>query len=396
MAYYAQVISRPDAASISAFGDLVTAENTPLIQIDWVHGANTQVGTLAASGTGATADTTSGMLRLQSGTANNGTASYTSARAAKYRQGQGITARFTTVFANTNANNKMLVGMGSSTDGYFVGYNGTSFGILHRNNSSDTWIPTASWVGDALSFTPDYTKGNVWMIRYPFLGFGAIRFFLLSPAGVWTLVHTIEYPNSSATPQLRNPNLPFFAQSINGAAGTTNCICYCASVGVFLNGNRSFLGPTWASSNRKTSITTETNLLTIRNATTYNGILNRSLIRIKSISVAWDNVSNTALLNVIKGTTLGGSPAYAAINGTTADAGVTITSGNSVASVDKAGTTITGGNVLFNISLARYSSTTMDMTSLDLFLEPGSILTFSITGDQSGDARVSVNWVEDI
>jgi hypothetical protein len=75
---------------------------------------------------------------------------------------------------------------------------------------------------------------------------------------------------------------------------------------------------------------------------------------------------------------------------------VTITAGNSVASVDKAGTTLTGGSVLFNLSLARYTGTTLDVTTLDLFIDPGSTLTFSITGDQAGDARVSVNWVEDI
>jgi hypothetical protein len=393
-AYTGTTVMPPSPAASSAFGDLVTAENTPLIQLDFVYGANTQIGTLASANSG-TADANSGRLRLQSGTNSAGSASYTSLRPAKYRPGQGITARFTTAFTTGVASNTQIAGMGSTVDGYFVGFNGTSFGILHRNSSSDTWVAQASWNGEALGFTLDPTKGNVWMIRYPFLGYGAIQFFVLRPTGTWCNFHTIQYPNSSVSIQLTNPNLSFYAQSLN-AGSTTNLTMYVGSVGVFLNGQRFFLGPTYGTSNRKAAITTQTNVLTLKNATTYNGSTNRSLIRIKSISVAWDAGNDTAQLNVIKSTTLGGSPSYSAISGTTADSGTTITSGNSVASVDTAGTTISGGTIQFNTSVARNTSWFLDVTSFDLFLEPGATLTFAVTGDSSGAARVSVNWTEDI
>jgi len=389
-------------SNLSAFGDLVTAGNTPVIQIDFIYGANTQIGTLANTGTGAAASTSSGRLSLVSGTANNGTASYTSVRPAKYRQGQGVVARFTTVFVNSTALNTMRVGMGNTIDGYFVGYNGTAFGICHRINSVDTWTAQASFNGDTINgsgtsgFNIDPTKGNVWMIEYPFLGYGAIKFFVLHPTGYWILVHTIQYPNTTVTLQLTNPNLSFYAQSLNGASGVTSCVLYVGSVGVFVCGERKFLGPAYGTSNRKATITTQTNVLSLRNATTYNTLTNRSMIRIKSISVAWDGANDTCQLNMIKNTTLGGSPSYAAISGSTADSGVTITSGQSVASVDTAGTTITGGIIQFNTSLARNSNVFMDVSLLDLFIEPASTMTFAITGDASGTARISVNWVEDI
>jgi hypothetical protein len=289
--------------------------------------------------------------------------------------------------------------MGNAADGYFVGYNGTSFGVLHRNSASgslvDTWTAQASWNGEALGFTLTPTNGNVWMIRYPFLGYGAINFFVLAPTGEWKLAHTIRYPNSSATIQISNPNLQFYAQSVNSGS-TTNCTLYVGSVGVFLNGLRDFLGPVYGTSNRKTAITTQTNVLTIRNATTYNGVTNRSLIRIRSISVGWDNNSATCLLNVIKGVTLGGSPSYTTINGTTANGGVTITSGQSVASVDTAGTTITGGTIVYNATVGANGSFVADVTPFSIYLEPGQTLTFAVTGDASGAPRVAVNWVEDI
>lgn len=402
MSYSTKVTTLPDASNLSAFGDLVVAENTPVLQADFIYGINTQIATTAATGTGAAATTSSGRLSLASGTANNGVASYTSIRPVKYRQGQGITARFTAAFPVNNANNTMIIGCGTDVDGYFVGYNGTAFGVLHRNNSVDTWTAAASFNGDKLDgtgasgFTIDPTKGNVFMIRYPFLGYGAIKFFVLSSAGAWILFHTVQYPNTTATLQLTNPNLPFYAKTLNGAAGTTSCTIYCGSVGIFLNGGMRWLGPLYATSNRKTAITTQTNVLTIKNATTYNGVTNRSRIRIRTISVAWNTATDTALLNVIKGTTLGGAPSYAAINGTTADAGVTITSGNSVASVDTAGTTISGGLILHAVACPQASAQTINVENMELFIEPGQILTFAVTGDASGTARVAVSWTEDI
>jgi len=388
------------AASQSAFGDLVTAESTPLVQLDFVYGVNTQLGTLATANS-ATADTNAGRLRLQSGTNSAGNANFSSTRTAKYRQGQGVTARFTTVFTSGVASNTQIVGVGSTADGYFVGFNGTSFGILHRIATVDTWTAQASFNGDTINgsgasgFTIDPTKGNVWMIRYPFLGYGTIKFFVLHPTGYWILVHTIQYPNSAATLQLGNPNLFFFAQSLN-AGSTTNVTTYVGSVGIFLNGQRGYLGPVYGTTNRKTSVTTQTHILSLRNATTYNTVTNRSLIRIKSISVAWDGANDTCSFAMIKNTTLGGSPSYAAISGTTADSGVTITSGQSVTSVDVAGTTITGGVTQFNTTLSRNSSAFLDVNDLDLFLEPGSIMTFAVLSATSGTVRVAVNWVEDI
>jgi hypothetical protein len=92
--------------------------------------------------------TATGRLRLQSNTNAAGNASYSSRRAAKYRPGQGITARFTAAFTTGVANSTQIVGVGNATNGYFFGYNGTAFGICHRNGGADTWIAQANFNGD--------------------------------------------------------------------------------------------------------------------------------------------------------------------------------------------------------------------------------------------------------
>lgn len=76
-------------------------------------------------------------------------------------------------------------------------------------------------------------------------------------------------------------------------------------------------------------------------------------------------------------TTLGGVPAYTTINGTTADNGVTITSGNSAVSYDVAGTTITGGTKIFTVTVDNPNSTVIDLIPYEIYLPATETLTIS-------------------
>lgn len=403
MSYSLKQLVQFDASNLSAFGSLETAELTPVFQTDFVYGINSQVGAVTVANS-ATADTNAGRLRLQSGTNTAGSALYQSRVSVKYRAGQGVVARYTAAFVTSAASNTQIVGVGDAVNGYFFGFNGTSFGILHRNASSDTWVAQASWNGDkadgtgASAFNLNKTYGNVYMIKYPYLGYGDINFFIEdSNSGRFILVHTIKYANTSATVQLSNPNLYFYARSLN-AGSTTNCTVYVGSVGVFLSGERMFVtNPKWATDNNKTGVTAETVILSLKNATTYNGVANRSLIRLNSISVGADaTAGKVGVIRLRLGATVGGSPSFAAISGTTADSGVTITSGNSIASVDVAGTTATAGSLIFNLAIATPGNQIIDLVPYDLYIAPAEILTISAYGTASSTFAVAVNWSEDI
>ena len=403
MSYSLKHLIQFDPSNLSAFGTLETGELRPVFQTDFIYGINSQVGAVTTANS-ATADVNSARLRLQSGTNSAGSAYYQSRVAIKYRAGQGVTARFTAAFSTSAASNTQVVGMGGTVDGYFFGFNGTTFGILHRNASSDTWVAQASWNGDkadgtgASAFNLNKTYGNVYMIKYPYLGYGDIMFFIEdSNTGRFILVHTIKYANTTATTQLSNPNLYFFARSLN-AGSTTNCIVYVGSVGVFLSGERAFVtNPKWATDNNKTGVTAETVILSVKNATRYNGVLNRSLVRLNSMSVGTDAAAGkVTVIRLRIGATVGGSPSFATINGTTADSGVTITSGNSVASVDVAGTTYTGGNLVFNLALATPGNSIIDLVPYDLYIAPGEILSVGGYATATATIGVALNWSEDI
>lgn len=389
-------------ASISAFGDLITAENTPLLQLDFVYGINTQTGVTAVVGTGV-ADTSSARLRLQTGTGATGAALFTSRATAKYRAGQGVTLRFTKAFTTGAASSQQVAGIGTGSNGYFFGYNGTAYGLLHRNAGADTWVAQTSWNGDKCNgtgtsgFTIDPTKGNVYQIRYPYLGYGVVSFWILSPTtGRWILAHLIQYPNSTTALQISNPNMNYYDQVIN-TGNTSNIISYAGSVSALLSGVRSFIAnPKWAYDNNKSGITAETNLFSLKNATTYNGVENKGLIRLNSLSFGCNATNAVATVRVRIGATLGGVATYAAINGSTADNGVTITSGNSITSANTVHTTATGGTQIFCVSTNGNGNALIDLAPFDLFVAPGEIVTISGFSTASATQAASLSWTEDI
>ena len=373
----------------------------------------TQVG--VQNGTGAAVDTNAGRLRLQCGTSSTGYAYIESRRILKYRAGQGTTGRFTPLFAAATADCLQLWGVGTLVanapyDGYFLGRRASdgAFGIYHYiGGVAQPFIPQTSFNGDTLNGSGasgvnlDLTYGTPFQIKYPYLGYGVVNFWAQNPTtGGWILFHTIRYPNTTASLQLSNPNLRFIG-FVQNSGNTSNKIMYCGSVGFFVSGTRSFVANNkQAIDNTKTGVTTETNIVTLRNANSYNGVSGRGLIRLQSIGVS---VTTTTAANItirLKiGAALGGSPSFTAINGTTTTGGIVLTSANSVASYDTAGTTITGGVYIWNLQLGDGNNgganLAVDLTGYEIFIAPGETLTISGASTNSAAIGVSVNWTED-
>jgi len=388
--------------NLSPFNDLISVTLTPMVQVDFVYGINSQQGTSAIVTTGV-GDASDGRLRLQTGTGAAGSAIYTARRPAQYRPGQGMLWRGTAPFTSGVANSTQLAGVGDATDGYFFGFNGTSFGIAHRNNSANpTWVAQTAWNGDKCDgsgvsgFNWDKTKGAPMQIMYPYLGYGNITFWVQNPmTSRWILCHTIRYSDTSASTQVRVPDL-FIRYEATNSGNTTNLTMYAGSSAIFMCGNYSLAGkPKWAADSNKSAITTETVLLSIRNATIYNGIHNHGLVRVNSVSFSSTANNGVAILRFKIGATVGGSPSFTTINGTTADNGVTITSGNSLASIDTAGTTVTGGTYIFNMTIGSPGNDSINVEDLSIFIAPGETLTISGFSTASTTMGVGVNWTED-
>jgi hypothetical protein len=281
----------------------------------------------------------------------------------------------------------------AAIDGWFIGYNGTSFGIMYRRNSVDTWIAQADFNLDKLDgtgssgITIDPTKINIFQLGIGYLGVRGCSFSIQHPdTKNWIAFHDYSFMNSTADQsQSVNPTMTFGIQATN-TTNATNIAVKCSSVGVFIVGRRERIGSTYGVNHNKSVGTTETNLLTVRNNTTINGVTNQSQIRIRSLSLA-TAAGVPVVYKLIKNTTLGGVPSYTNIDAT-----------NSCAAFDVAGTTITGGNVQFNTTVGANGNMFVDLTEFDIFLAPADTLTVSVVSISGGAAAsvAAINWNEDI
>lgn len=114
----------------TGFGEIRIATITPQGQGDFVYGVSDRIFT-TSSFAGGTVSAVSGVCELSSGTDAQGSATVQLRRGLKYRAGQASLMRITALYDTPDAGNAQFVGAGNAECGYFLGYFGTSFGILH-------------------------------------------------------------------------------------------------------------------------------------------------------------------------------------------------------------------------------------------------------------------------
>jgi hypothetical protein len=411
-------LSLDKKAPQGAFGEVVTGELTPQVQLQfgtYLPPQLTQVYTIG-SGASVAIDTTDKVLKLQTSAATNRKGIFESIQPATYHPGQGAIIRFTAVFTTGVAGANKFVGVGRCGEGYFIGFQGVDFGVLRRvggvdeiqtltitsgddgtsgtfqirlgddglssvidpdNNATvsevartivETDFSDLGWVvshsdidkatpqttatvyfkalnaevksgtfeivdsssgvvgtfsqdiagvastetftastdfntdkldgtGEVLQ-TIDFTKGNVYQIRYQWLGFGKIDFFIENPdTGEFTLIHEIKYANTETAPSIFRPTLPVRAEVENTTNNSNMTICM-ASAAAFTEGSkktpaRTFLG----ASNARSGLDAadgEVPLIALKNDLVFQGVENRHRLSINSAAVS---VANAAAAN---------------------------------------------------------------------------------------------------
>lgn len=121
---------------ILPFGSVHTESLEPIFQVDSVYGINpavirTTVGHLTGGVSSATNTGTNNLFKCSTGTTALSFSTIQSKARLRYRSGQGVVGRFTMMFSEPAANSILVAGLGTGESGYYFGYNGTSFGILH-------------------------------------------------------------------------------------------------------------------------------------------------------------------------------------------------------------------------------------------------------------------------
>ena len=183
---------------------------------------------------GGSASVGNGQGTISTGANTNGGYKAVSNLSTTYYPHSEIYAAFTTIFTTGIANSYQRIGLYDDDNGFFIGYEGTSFGVTKRTSGADTTTAQASFSEDTLSGqtgssftrngTPealDPTKDNLYRIRFGWLGAAPIYYEILSPDGEWVTFHIIRHPNSATIPSIAEPNLPMTMDIKKNTGGST-------------------------------------------------------------------------------------------------------------------------------------------------------------------------------
>lgn len=112
------------------FGEVEVESKYAEFQIDGVYGVPAAA-TVSYTGGSGSVTGTSNLLACSTGASIYSYATLATRRRLRYRAGQGVVARFTARYDTGIANCYLLAGIGTAEAGFYFGYVGTSFGILH-------------------------------------------------------------------------------------------------------------------------------------------------------------------------------------------------------------------------------------------------------------------------
>ena len=222
-------------------GAAVTAVRNNEVEISFFDSFNTEIITNTTA-SGGSATIVGGHARYRTGTNATGTAKGVSVYSCKYRPAHEQYCFFTAAFTTGVADSYQRIGLYDTNNGFFIGYEGTSFGVTLRTGASDTTTARASWNGDPLDGSAGslFTRGgspeainltysNLYRIRFAWLGSASIYFEVFSPDGNWVTFHTIKIPNSQLDPSIQNPELPITID-VKKFSGATDLSLYTACV----------------------------------------------------------------------------------------------------------------------------------------------------------------------
>ena len=491
------VVSETDAVPVdpqlnkTAFGELLTGELMPQVNVDFSYTLHPEIVSTRLNNGSASVD--QNRVKLSTGAAADQSANLLTKHSIKYHAGLGVAVRFTGVFTAGVAGSTQTIGVGDSGDGFFFGYDGSTFGVLRRKGGSpeirslqitaksttaenititldgiavsvavsdatagdetttandiaihdfsntgagwqavpngdtvnfisfcaspyvgtfslsgattaagtfttklagivptNTWIPQVNWSVDTFDgngvsgVTLDPTKGNVFQIKFQWLGYGQISFYIENPfTGGLDLVHTIDYANTDVLPSINNPTLPMCA-AVENDTNTTDIVLYSSSMSAFTEGRPAepdvhhvhIVDVTFSS-------TTLVPAITLHNNGAFAGKLNRVRMKITNISVEVES-GKPVLIEIIRDATLTG----ASFNDHNA--------GESVALIDTVASALSNGEIVGAFSVS--SGNDKEKTPNHGDIEPTEFITIAgaqATTGTNSVAKIIVEWSED-
>jgi hypothetical protein len=378
-----------DGSDRTAFGELSVAQPTPIC--GWMFSNNVHpamiVNTQEGGAPAITIDAGRASI-LASNSSGSSTNRLWTRKSLAYVPGIGGLARFTSVFENPMADSYMLVGLGNDSDGFFFGYNGTSFGVCRLRDGTQYWTEQANWNGEALGFTINPALLIPYQIRFQWLGGGAISFYVEDPdTGALKRVHTVPYANTSEFTSVNNPKLPMFVKvHKETTAGVGQPGVLTPSGMALIEGDRAkaMMVDNAVRAARSISANAEGTIITIQNkASVFGGSNNnRSTVRVRLISAAAEG-TRPCTFRVYTNSTISGA-AYADVN-----------TNNSIVESDTSGSAASG-RLIAAFEVGRTGNQTIGADSFTHELNVGETLSVTALSALASDVTCSVAWEEEM
>lgn len=377
---------------LSPFGELIQVTPTPMVQVSFMYGILTEVVNqdVESSGSISSADS---VASVSTGASSDGRAILRTKGILSYRPGQGALANFTGYFDTPQSSNVQILGCGDEDNGFFFGYNGTTFGINIRNAGADNWISQASWNQDKLNgsgysgMTIAPQNGNVYRVTFPWLGYGTILFQVLDPANrKFVTVHTHEVSNSQQEPSIRLPKFPIRAE-VHNVGNSSNISMGIVCMTAFNLGDPAHNGPQHADGVEVNGLGNANiqHLLSLKSKTAFAGVNNQVPVELESLSFGADG-NKPGNIYLIKGATPSSALNFADYD-----------TDNSVLerSADT-GITLSGGQEIRRLVFGKAESDSLDLLPFRYRIYPGETLSIGAkTLSGSSDLSLGITWRED-
>lgn len=255
---------------------------------------------------------------------------------------------------------------------------------------TEIFMSQSSWNRDVADGTSvlashDPTQGQVYQIRYQWLGQGSLEYHIENPAtGRFVLVHQEEFAGTSTIPSILNPTLPLCVVAKN-TTNTSDIVIKTSSMLGATEGRREQIGVRSGGDGTVSGVDgTEVPILSARNKTVYQGRVNREKVKIIAISAANDH-NKPVQVNFYNNPIL-------------VDASYTdIDLLTSVMEIDSSASSFVSGSLLFSFVVGSDASeTTLLNDPNQAILTPGNHFTATAKTLSGTGAVVTVifNWVE--
>jgi len=274
-------------------------------------------------------------------------------------------------------------------------YATTTTGAAKTNN----WTPQTSWNVDKMDGTGpsgqtlDVTMGNVYQIKFQWLGYGAITYSIEdSVTGRLVPVHIIRYANQNPLPSLNSPNMSM-TWTVASLGSATSLSMSTASAGGFIQGPM-LVGESplkYTQSATRAAVSTETIIIAIRVNPMFNVAHTTGEVKIINASFAADGSKNSTI-RIYRDSTIGTGATGDFPNWSLEDASESQISYASGADLDTVDTST--GQFLSSYALSKADSVFIDLTNENILLDANETLVITAESGASVEVTVSITWVE--